>query len=71
MTDALWLTPAEALRRFHEGVLPMVFPTVKVLEALVPYATVSAALAAFRGQPVAPVLPRLVRTADGVGIVVD
>jgi len=71
MTDALWLTPAEALRRFQEGALPMVFPTVKLLEALAPYASVSAALTAFRGRPVLPVLPRLVRTADGVGIVVD
>ncbi len=71
MTDALWLAPAEALRRFHEGALPLVFPTVKALEALAPFATVSAALAAFRGQRVEPVLPRLVRTADGVGIVVD
>ncbi len=71
MTDALWLAPAEALRRFHEGALPMVFPTVKVLEALAPHATVAAALAAFRGKPVAPVLPRLVRSEGGVGIVVD
>lgn len=71
MTDAVWLSPAEALRRFRDGALPMVFPTVKVLEALEPYATVSTALAAFRGRVVVPVLPRLVRTADGVGIVVD
>ncbi len=71
MTDALWLTPAEALRRFREGALPLVFPTVKALEALAPYATVSAALDAFRGRPVEAVLPRLVRTADGVGVVVD
>ncbi len=71
MTDALWLDPAEALRRFHAGTLPMVFPTVKVLEALERYATVTAALEAFRGRAVQPVLPRLVRTADGVGIVVD
>lgn len=71
MTDALWLSPTEALRRFHDGALPMVFPTVKVLEALEPHATVAEALAAFRGQPVAAVLPRLVRTEGGVGIVVD
>lgn len=71
MTDAIWLTPARALERFREGSLPMVFPTVKMLEALQRFRTVDAALEAFRGMPVAVVLPRLVRTPAGVGIVVD
>lgn len=71
MTDALWLTPAAALARFHEGSLPMVFPTVRTLEALEPFGTVDEALAAVRGRAVEPVLPRLVRTREGVGIVVD
>ncbi|HEX6939860.1 MAG TPA: NUDIX domain-containing protein [Longimicrobiales bacterium] len=71
MTDAVWLTPAEALRRFRAGRLPMVFPTVATLESLAPFRTVAAALDAFRGRPVAPILPRLVRTDEGVTIVVD
>lgn len=71
MTDAIWETPARALERFRQGDLPMVFPTVKMLEALVDHPSVDAALAAFRGKPVPTVLPRLVRTAGGVGIVVD
>ncbi len=71
MTDAIWLTPAAALRRFELGSLPMVFPTVKMLEALADHAAVDAALDAFRGVRVRPVMPRLVQTADGVGIVVD
>lgn len=71
VTEAAWLTPADALERFRAGRLPMVFPTVATLESLAPYAGVAEALAAFRGRPVSPVLPRLVRTAEGVGIVVD
>ncbi|MBX6364894.1 MAG: NUDIX domain-containing protein [Gemmatimonadetes bacterium] len=71
MTDALWLTPEEALRRFRDGRLPMVFPTVKMLESLAGHGSVSRTLAAFRGRPVTTVLPRLVRTAGGIGIVVD
>jgi 8-oxo-dGTP pyrophosphatase MutT (NUDIX family) len=71
MADALWLAPAVALERFHEGRLPMVFPTVSTLESLLGYGSVAAALAAFRGRPVRPVLPRLVRTAEGVGLVID
>lgn len=71
MTEAIWLSPQDALARFRAGRLPMVFPTLATLESLVGYATVADVLAAFRGRPVAPILPRLVRTADGVGIVVD
>ncbi len=71
MTDALWLTPAAALARFQAGSLPMVFPTVKVLETLVGFSTVADALDGFRGQSVETVLPRLVRAEGGVGIVVD
>ena len=71
MTDAVWLPPAAALERFRAGRLPMVFPTVHTLESLAPFASVAAALDAFRGCVVAPILPRLVRRPDGVAIVVD
>lgn len=71
MADAVWLSPAAALERFQAGRLPLVFPTVATLESLVGYDSVAAALAAFRGRPVVPILPRLVRTAGGVGIVID
>lgn len=71
MTDALWLRPTEAVERFRAGRLPMVFPTVATLESLTRFHTVDDALAAWRDRPVRPILPRLVRTAEGVGIVVD
>ncbi|HEX7089667.1 MAG TPA: NUDIX domain-containing protein [Longimicrobiales bacterium] len=71
LTDALWLSPAEALARFRSGRLPMVFPTVHTLESLAGFRNVEEALAAFRGCIVAPILPRLVRTPEGVAIVVD
>ena len=71
MTEAAWLRPAEALRRFEAGELPMVFPTVKTLESLRPYGSVEHALGAVRHARVRPILPRLVRTDTGVGIVVD
>ncbi|MBR9988858.1 MAG: NUDIX domain-containing protein [Gemmatimonadetes bacterium] len=70
MSDAVWFTADEALARFKTGELPMVFPTVKTLQLLQPFASVDAMLDAFRGADVPAVLPRLVRTADGVGIVV-
>jgi 8-oxo-dGTP pyrophosphatase MutT (NUDIX family) len=69
MSDAVWVTAAEALDRFRTGQLPMVFPTVKTIQRLEHYDSVGAALAAFRSADVPPILPRLVRTGDGVGIV--
>lgn len=71
MTEAVWHAPAAALDRFHRGDLPMVFPTVKTLESLTSYRSVNDALRALRQVQVPRILPRLVRTPNGVGIVVD
>jgi 8-oxo-dGTP pyrophosphatase MutT (NUDIX family) len=71
MTDARWLTPAGALEAFDGGALPMVFPTVKTLDAMTGYDSVAALLDAFRGRPIVPRLPRLIRTGSGVAIVLD
>jgi 8-oxo-dGTP pyrophosphatase MutT (NUDIX family) len=69
MSEAVWVTPAAALDRFRRGTLPMVFPTVKTIQRLAGYGSVAAMLDAFRDEDVPPVLPRLVRTPDGIGIV--
>lgn len=71
MSDAIWLSPGEALERFRAGRLPMVFPTVKTLEGLMQYTDVAAALADARASEIKPILPRLVRVQDGVGIAID
>jgi recombination protein RecT len=71
MSDAVWVTAHAALERFRQGSLPMVFPTVKTVQRLMHYRSVDEMLAAFRGEEVEAVLPRLVRTVGGVGIVVD
>lgn len=70
MSEAVWITAADALERFRRGSLPMVFPTVKTIQRLAHYGSVDEALEDFRVRDVPPILPRLVRTADGVGIVV-
>jgi len=71
MTSAVWIAPAAALDRFEAGTLPMVFPTVKTLESLLPFDSLRAATDAFRGARVPRILPRLVRRAGGVGIVIE
>ncbi|MGQ0561742.1 MAG: NUDIX hydrolase [Gemmatimonadota bacterium] len=71
MVDARWLAPGDALARFQEGELPMVFPTVRTLQDLAGFRSVAEALGALRIRDVATVLPRLVRAGGGVGIVID
>lgn len=71
MSDALWITPRNALQRFDAAGMPMVFPTVRTLEALEGLETVADVLGAFRAGHVTPILPRLVRSGDDVTIVVD
>jgi 8-oxo-dGTP pyrophosphatase MutT (NUDIX family) len=71
MTDTAWIRPGDALDRFRHGDLPMVFPTVRTLERLDEYPTTEDALSDLRGGDVPRILPRLVRTENGVAIVVD
>lgn len=68
MTDALWLTPEEALHRHGRGQLPMVFPTIRTLEDLREYRTARDALQAYGSREIPPILPRLVKTPTGVGM---
>jgi hypothetical protein len=71
MSDAVWLTPSGALERHREGRLPMVFPTIHTLEALCGFDSTHAILDDYRGRPIPPILPRLVRTDRGVGLDID
>jgi recombination protein RecT len=69
MSDALWVTPGAAMEGFGTGRLPMVFPTVKTIQRLAAFPDIDAILDTFAAREPAPILPRLVRTRDGVGIV--
>lgn len=71
MVDAIWISPQEALKRFESGTLPMVFPTVRTLQDLCAFRSVEEALGELRRKEVETVLPRLVRSGGGVGIVID
>jgi 8-oxo-dGTP pyrophosphatase MutT (NUDIX family) len=71
MTDAVWLSPAAALRRFHGGTLPMVFPTIRTLMDLSDFESVDAVLAHLRTLRIPTIMPRLVVTPTGVGTEVD
>jgi 8-oxo-dGTP pyrophosphatase MutT (NUDIX family) len=68
MTDALWLSPHEALERLDRGELPMVFPTIKTIEALSRYGSADEALEGYGAAPVRTILPTLVVTPTGIGL---
>lgn len=71
MTDAVWLTPAAALARQAEGLLPMVFPTIRTLEDLAGFNTVDEILSDLSTRRVPSIMPRLVVTPTGIGMEVD
>lgn len=68
MTDAIWITPREALRRYYDGSLPLVFPTIKTLQQLAGYPSVDEALEDLGSRPVPTILPKLVVTPTGIGM---
>jgi 8-oxo-dGTP pyrophosphatase MutT (NUDIX family) len=68
ISEARWLAPAHALELHRTGELPMIFPTIRTLEELVPFGDPGEVLAHFRRREIPRILPRLVRTPTGVGI---
>jgi 8-oxo-dGTP pyrophosphatase MutT (NUDIX family) len=58
--DAGWFTPREALDKHEGGEMGLVFPTIKHLESLLPYASAEEALEAARRREVRPVEPQIV-----------
>jgi 8-oxo-dGTP pyrophosphatase MutT (NUDIX family) len=70
MTDSVWLSPAEAVRRFHDGQLKLLPPTVHTLRRLDGFASWEALRAALEEAPVPGITPRMERRPGGVAIVV-
>ncbi len=67
MSDALWITPTQALRETDRGRLPMVFPTTRTLEQLADYPGAAQALRALARREVRTVKPTLVVARTGGG----
>jgi 8-oxo-dGTP pyrophosphatase MutT (NUDIX family) len=66
---AAWYEPRAALDAHSQGSLSLVFPTIKHLEALLPYATASEAIDASRDREIVPILPRVVGEGEGQRVV--
>jgi 8-oxo-dGTP pyrophosphatase MutT (NUDIX family) len=63
-TDAGWFEPAGALEAQAAGEIVLAFPTIKQLEALLPFRSSGEALSAHRGANVEPVLPKVIGTPE-------
>lgn len=63
-TDAAWFEPANALEAQAAGEIVLAFPTIKQLEALLPFATSDEAIAAHRDASIEAILPKVIGTAE-------
>jgi 8-oxo-dGTP pyrophosphatase MutT (NUDIX family) len=64
IVDAAWMNPQDALDRGAAGEIELVFPTIKQLEALLPFATSEDAIAAAREADAEPIMPNVVADSD-------
>lgn len=62
--DSRWFTPQAALDAHSAGEILLVFPTIKHLEQLAPFATADELLAYATGREVVAVQPRIVVTGE-------
>jgi 8-oxo-dGTP pyrophosphatase MutT (NUDIX family) len=65
---AEWFAPKDALERCERGEMELVFPTLKHLESLLPFATAAEALEAAAEREVGPIQPKVVRDGEGFRI---
>jgi len=63
-TEAAWFRPAAALEAQAEGEIALAFPTISQLRSLLPFRSSEEALAAHRGSPVEPILPKVIGTRE-------
>ncbi len=71
VSDGRWLRPADALAAHARGEIGLIFPTIKHLERIAPYATVDALLDFARTKPILTVSPELQEVRDGRVIVMQ
>jgi 8-oxo-dGTP pyrophosphatase MutT (NUDIX family) len=69
IVDHGWFTPGSALEARERGEIALVFPTIKHLEQLAPFANAAELLAHARDRDVRPVVPRVVRDGEVARIV--
>lgn len=69
--ESRWIAPHRALADHEAGDLPMILPTVTTLEALREFRSPEAVVEYYRTAEVSPILPRFVRTPEGIALEVE
>jgi 8-oxo-dGTP pyrophosphatase MutT (NUDIX family) len=64
VSDAAWFAPGAALDASRDDEIRLVFPTIKNLETLLPFAGADEVLEAARDRVIEPILPRVVGTRE-------
>lgn len=67
--EVTWITPADALTQHAAGTFPMVFPTIKNLEAIAAAPSVAELLDSRRGAEIRPIQPILVTEGNSKRLV--
>jgi 8-oxo-dGTP pyrophosphatase MutT (NUDIX family) len=58
--DSIWISPADAVQRHFAGDFPLVFPTLKNLEAIVGFKCAADLIESRRNADITPIRPRIV-----------
>ncbi len=69
VVDARWYEPDAALRAAERGELFLVFPTIKHLEQLAPFASAEQLIAHARGREIRPIQPQVLVSGESARIV--
>jgi 8-oxo-dGTP pyrophosphatase MutT (NUDIX family) len=67
--DSGWFTPQAALDAYERDEIQLVFPTIKTLQQLAPFASADALLEHARGREVRPIEPRVVQEGEVARVV--
>ncbi len=67
--EVRWMAPAAALTAHRAGEIKLVFPTIKHLEGLEPFADADELIAAGRERRVEPILPKVLGTEESWRVV--
>lgn len=66
IADSLWVAPAEAVKLFQGGRLPMLFPTRVTLQTLAEFGSIDRVFDRYATRPVEPITPRLLIRDDSI-----
>lgn len=67
--DHRWCLPTQALAACAAGEMPLVFPTIRHLEAIAPFASAAELIERSRGRPVEAVEPRVIMDSGSPRVV--